>query len=103
MHDFDDENCRRILRNVRRAMVPQARVLVLEAPVPLNPVPGPGRWLDLHMMLLANGRERSLDDYARLFAGAGLRLARTLPTQHPAMTVIEAVAAATGGSPLEVR
>jgi hypothetical protein len=55
------------------------------------------------MMLLANGRERSLDDYARLFAGAGLRLARTLPTQHPAMTVIEAVAAATGGSPLEVR
>jgi len=45
------------------------------------------------MMLLANGRERSLDDYARLLAGAGLRLARALPTQHPAMTVIEAVAA----------
>jgi hypothetical protein len=45
------------------------------------------------MMLLANGRERSLNDYARLFADAGLRLARTLPTQHPAMTVIEAVSA----------
>jgi O-methyltransferase len=93
MHDFDDDDCRRILVNVRRAMAPQARVLVLEPPVPLTPTPGPGRWLDLHMMLLANGRERSLNDYARLFADAGLRLARTLPTQHPAMTVIEAVAA----------
>jgi hypothetical protein len=93
MHDFDDENCRRILLNIRRAMAPQARVLVLEAPVPPTPTPGPGRWLDLHMMLLANGRERSLDDYARLFAGVGLRLARTMPTRHPAMTVIEAVAA----------
>ena len=44
------------------------------------------------MMLLANGRERSLDDYERLLADAGLRLSRTLPTQHPAMMVIEAVA-----------
>jgi predicted transcriptional regulator len=93
MHDFDDDDCRRILVNIRRAMDPQARVLVLEAPVPLTPTAGPGLWLDLHMMLLANGRERSLNDYARLFADAGLRLARTLPTHHPAMTVIEAVAA----------
>ena len=93
MHDFDDDDCGRILRNVRGAMAPEARVLVLEAPVPHTPTPGPGRWLDLHMMLLANGRERSLDDYARIFAGADLRLARTLPTRHPAMTIIEAVAA----------
>ena len=99
MHDFDEDDCRRILVNVRRAMAPQARVLVLEAPVPLTPTPGPGRWLDLHMMSLANGRERSLNDYARLFADAGLRLARTLPTQHPAMTVIEAVAATARRAP----
>lgn len=93
MHDFDDDACARILRNVRRAMLPQARVLVLEAPVPVTPTPGPGRWLDLHMMLLAGGRERSLDDYAGLFAGAGLRLVRLLPTQHPAMAIIEGAAA----------
>jgi hypothetical protein len=49
--------------------------------------------------LLANGRERSLNDYARLFADAGFRLARTLPTQHPAMTVIEAVAATARRAP----
>jgi O-methyltransferase domain len=92
MHDFEDDDCVRILCNVRAAMLPQARVLVLEAPVPVTASPGPGRWLDLHMMLLANGRERSLDHYSRLFARAGLRLERTIATRHPAMSVIEAVA-----------
>jgi hypothetical protein len=47
-------------------------------------------------MLLCGGRERTVEDYAGLFEKAGLRLARTIPTGHPAMTVVEAVAA---GSP----
>jgi hypothetical protein len=93
MHDFDDALCHRILRNIRRAMLPHARVLVLEAPLPVTAVPGPGRWLDLHLMLLADGRERSLEDYSRLLLGADLRLVRMLPTRHPAMAIIEAVAA----------
>jgi len=46
-------------------------------------------------MLLCGGRERTVEEYAGLFEQAGLRLARTMPTQHPAMTVIEAVAAGT--------
>jgi hypothetical protein len=44
-------------------------------------------------MLLCGGRERTVEEYAGLFAQAGLRLARTIPTKHPAMTIIEAVAA----------
>jgi ubiquinone/menaquinone biosynthesis C-methylase UbiE len=93
MHDFDDADCVRILANVRRAMRPDARVLVLEAPLPTDNSPGPGRWLDLQVMMLCGGRERTVDEYASLFAQADLRLARAIPTQHPAMTVVEAVAA----------
>ena len=93
MHDYDDPDCVRILSNVRRAMKPTARVLVLEAPLPSDDSPGPGRWLDLQVMVLCSGRERTVEEYAALFAKAGLRLNRTVPTQHPAMTVIEAVAA----------
>ena len=73
-------------------MLPQARVIVFEAPVPTDDRPTPGRWLDLHVMLLNGGRERTLDEYSRLFAKSGLRLNRTLPTKHPAIAVIEAVA-----------
>src|SRR5262252_763606 len=92
MHDYDDADCVRILANVRRAMRPEGRVLVLEAPLPSDDSPGPGRWLDLQVMLLCGGRERTVEDYAGLFEKAGLRLARTIPTAHPAMTVVEAVA-----------
>jgi hypothetical protein len=93
LHDYDDRDCVRILANVRAAMRPQGRVLVLEAPLPSDESPGPGRWLDLQVMLLCGGRERTVEEYAGLFERAGLRLARTIPTQHPAMTIIEAVAA----------
>jgi hypothetical protein len=94
MHDYDDAECVRILANVRRAMRAEARVLVLEAPLPSDDSPGPGRWLDLQVMVLCGGRERTLEEYAGLFERTGLRLAHTKPTRHPAMTVIEAVAAA---------
>jgi ubiquinone/menaquinone biosynthesis C-methylase UbiE len=93
LHDYEDRDCVRILSNVRSAMQPQGRVLVLEAPLPSDDSPGPGRWLDLQVMLLCGGRERTVEEYAGLFAQAGLRLARTIPTKHPAMTIIEAVAA----------
>jgi ubiquinone/menaquinone biosynthesis C-methylase UbiE len=93
MHDYDDADCVRILGNVRRAMKSTARVLVLEAPLPSDDSPGPGRWLDLQVMVLCGGRERTVEEYAALFDKAGLRLSRTVPTTHPAMTVVEAVAA----------
>jgi hypothetical protein len=93
MHDYDDAACVRILTKVRRAMRPDARVLVLEAPLPADDSPGPGRWLDLQVMLLCGGRERTVEEYAGLFEKAGLCLARTIATAHPAMTVIEAAAA----------
>jgi hypothetical protein len=93
LHDYNDEDCARILANVRRAMRPDARVLVLEKAVPVDDTPGPGRWLDLHVMLLTGGAERTLEEYSALFARAGLRLLRTLRTAHPAVDVIEAAAA----------
>ncbi len=93
LHDYDDDECLRILGHVRHAMQPHARVLVLEAPLPSDDSPGPGRWLDLQVMVLCGGRERTVEEYASLFERTGLRLSRTVPTKHPAMTVVEAVAA----------
>jgi hypothetical protein len=93
LHDYDDPECLKILGHVRRAMRPDARVLVLEAPLPSDDSPGPGRWLDLQVLVLCGGRERTVEEYASLFEQVGLRLSRTIPTAHPAMTVIEAVAA----------
>jgi hypothetical protein len=94
LHDYDDDDCLKMLNNVRRAMKPDSRVLVLEKTVPTDDTPGPGRWLDLHVMLLTGGRERTVPEYEALFDRAGLKLSRVLPTAHPAVEVIEGVAAA---------
>jgi ubiquinone/menaquinone biosynthesis C-methylase UbiE len=93
LHDYDDDDCLKMLKNVRRIMKPEARVLVLEKTVPTDDTPGPGRWLDLHVMLLTGGRERTVPEYQALFDKAGLKLARVLPTAHPAVEIVEVVAA----------
>jgi hypothetical protein len=93
LHDYEDADCLRILASVRRAMAPQARVLVLEKPIPPDDRPSPGRWLDLHIMLLTGGRERTVEEYERLFVEVGLELARVVPTAHAAMDILELTAA----------
>jgi ubiquinone/menaquinone biosynthesis C-methylase UbiE len=93
LHDYDDDDCLKMLKNVRRVMKPDSRVLVLEKTVPTDDTPGPGRWLDLHVMLLTGGRERTVPEYQALFEKAGLKLARVLPTAHPAVEIVEVVAA----------
>jgi hypothetical protein len=49
--------------------------------------------MDLNMMVMLGGRERSETEYGQLFAAAGLRLATTIETNTPMATIIEATAA----------
>ena len=95
LHDYDDDDCIKMLKNVRRAMKPHSRACwCWRKTVPTDDTPGAGpRWLDLHVMLLTGGRERTRPEYAALFEKAGLRLERVLPTAHPAVEIVEVVAA----------
>jgi SAM-dependent methyltransferase len=79
VHDWEDAEAVRILRNCREAMSPEGKVLVVEMLIPPGNAPGFGKWLDL-MMLLVGGRERTFEEYTALFSAAGLRLDRVIPT-----------------------
>ncbi len=79
VHDWEDAEAVRILRNCREAMSPDGKVLVVEMVIPPGNAPAFGKWLDL-MMLLVGGKERTQEEYAALFAAAGLRLSRVIPT-----------------------
>jgi C-methyltransferase len=80
LHDWDDERALTILRNVRAAASPGARVLVIEAPQERN-VAGPPALSDLQMMVICEGgRERSGNEMARLLRGADLGFVRLHPT-----------------------
>lgn len=79
VHDWPDADAVRILRNCREAMNRDGKVLVVETVIPRGEAPAFVQWLDL-MMLVVGGRERTQDEYASLFAAAGLELNRVVPT-----------------------
>lgn len=91
IHDWQDEQACAILRNCREAMGSKGRVLVVESVIPPPGRPSFGRWLDL-MMLLVGGRERTEEQFRRLFASAGLELTRVVPTARE-VSVLEGVRA----------
>lgn len=91
-HDWDDERAALILRNCRKAMAPGGRVLVFDTVIPPGNTPHFGKLMDLVVMSIYPGRERTEADFRQLLAEAGLRLNRVIDTGSY-ISVVEAVAA----------
>ncbi|HVZ34091.1 MAG TPA: methyltransferase, partial [Polyangiaceae bacterium] len=92
LHDWDDAHALSILKNVRAAAKPGARVLVVEFALPESAEPSPAHFIDLNMLVVLDGRERTEEQYAALLEQAGFRLARFLLTPGP-VAISEAVLA----------
>lgn len=90
LHDWHDEHCRVILDNCRQAIHPYGKLLVVEQVIPPANEPSLGKWLDLHMLVLLGGQERTESEYRSLLAAAGFELTRVIPTQSGA-SIVEAV------------
>jgi hypothetical protein len=89
IHDWDEPRCVRILEHCRKAKAPGAKVLLVEMVVTPPNVPHPAKMLDIVMLTVPGGRERTPDEYRDLLAKAGLRLTRIVPTPSP-VSIIEA-------------
>ncbi|HEU0304197.1 MAG TPA: methyltransferase [Gaiellaceae bacterium] len=76
IHDWDDEAATAILRTVRAAAPPGARVLITETVIQPGNEPAGAKWLDLLMLVLAGGRERTEQQWRALLEGAGLEPVR---------------------------
>jgi C-methyltransferase len=83
LHDWPDEECAAILRTVRSAAPAGARLLIVEAIVPDGPVDVRTATLDVIMLMLSGGRERTADELRVLLARAGFSLERVLETPGP--------------------
>lgn len=92
LHDWDDDKSLQILRNCREVLPPDGRVLVAEHVIPPGNGPYWGKLLDINMLVLTGGQERTREEFRALFARAGLRLRRVVPTACP-LSVLEAVRA----------
>jgi O-methyltransferase domain/Dimerisation domain len=89
LHDWNDDECVAILSACRKAMAPGGRIVVLEMLITTEGPPSPAPLMDLNMLVMLTGRERTSDEYGALFARAGLTLSRVVPTHSP-FAVIEA-------------
>jgi hypothetical protein len=90
IHDWDDEKAGLILRSIHRSMPEGGRLLMVESVIPPGNEPSFSKLLDLTMMVIPGGLERTEEEYRKLFEDAGFQLTRILPTSAE-VSVIEGV------------
>jgi hypothetical protein len=91
IHDWDDERSAAILQTIRRAAAPRARLLLVETVVPPGNDFSFAKLLDLEMLALPGGLERTEAEYAALFRAGGFRLTRVI-TARSYTNLIEGMA-----------
>ena len=91
LHDWTDEDAGRILNAVRAASAPGAHLLIVEVLVPETPGPDHSKVLDIMMLAVTGGRERTRDQYETLLAETGFELQRVVPTRS-SYFIVEATA-----------
>jgi hypothetical protein len=92
LHDWSDAEAAAILAQIKRAAPAGAKLLLLECVVGLREGFDFGKDLDIEMLVMATGRERTADEWKAVLADGGWRLAGIVPTRGMA-AVIEAEAA----------
>jgi hypothetical protein len=92
IHDWDDEKSLVILRSIRRAAPGQAKLLLVETVIEPGNAPSFAKLLDLTMLVIPGGQERTASEYDRLLAAGGFKLERIVPTTAD-VSVLEAIKA----------
>jgi O-methyltransferase domain len=80
VHDWDDTATVEILRACRSAIADTGRLLVVEPIIRPGNDPDPAKFMDLNMLVMLGGRERTPDDFELLYAEAGFRLSDIIST-----------------------
>jgi len=80
IHDWSDAESVSILKAIRRAAPPQAKLLVIEEMVPNEPGPAWSKMLDIHMLVLIGGKQRTRSEYEALLDAAGFSFQREIDT-----------------------
>lgn len=88
IHDWDDERAATILRNCRSGITGDGRLLIVDVVVPENSEPHFGKFIDLNMLVMTGGRERTEAEFAQLLTNSGFKLTRVVHTESP-FSVVE--------------
>jgi hypothetical protein len=92
IHDWDDDQATALLSAVRKAALPRARVLVIETILADTPGPDWSKTMDIMMLMVVGGRQRTRSEHEQLLNKAGFQLERVIPTMAD-VSILEAVPA----------
>ena len=93
IHDWTDAQAREILRNCRRAVPANGALVLVEYSLGDDNTPSLGKTIDLVMLTITGGKERTVEEHRALLASAGFVLNRTIPASTE-ITIFEAFPAA---------
>ena len=92
IHDWNDEQSVAILKNCHQALPEHGKLILVEAVVPATSEPHFSKFIDLNMLVMTGGRERTEAEFRQLYEDSGFKLSRIVPTESP-FSVIEGVKA----------
>ena len=89
IHDWPDHKALTLLKNVHAALrgKPSGKLLVVDAVVAPGNEPHFAKFLDLEMMVFCGSRERTAEEFKKLFVAAGFNLTRIIPTKSPVCVI----------------
>ena len=83
IHDWDDEKSNTILRNIRNRMQPNSKLILVDCVVPETDEPHFSKFIDLNMLVMTGGKERTEKEFAQILEAAGFKLLRVITTDMP--------------------
>ena len=92
IHDWNDEQSITIMKNCARALPDNGKLILVEAVVPPGDEMHFAKFIDLNMLVMTGGKERTEEEFRQLYEGAGFKLTRIVATESP-FSVIEGVKA----------
>jgi predicted O-methyltransferase YrrM len=88
LHDWDDDHAVRILESIRKAIPKDGVLLILENVIPDTDEPHLGKMIDMIMMTILSGTERTRNEYEALLNRAGFTLDEVIATHAPTSLIV---------------
>jgi hypothetical protein len=89
LHDWNDERAAALLNSCRRAMLPRSKLIIIEHLIAPPNEGSESKFMDLNMMVITGGVERTRDEFGRILDGSGFELAAVREVGNLAALVVE--------------
>lgn len=90
LHDWPDDSCEKIMKNCFDALEPHSKILIVEMIIPPGNEPSIAKLLDMEMLVITGGRERTESEFKNLLLKTGFDFSRVIHTKEE-ISIIEGI------------